>query len=362
MTRVHQDLTFDTPHRRFNPLTGEWVLVSAHRTSRPWQGQVEEPTPDIRPPYDPDCYLCPGNSRVGGAVNDAYGLYESHINLDVSYALMELLVGDGATVEMTRYDDRYLTNSDRYTFCNDQGATILISVHTNSVTDPTWDGSMALYAPNRDPHLAQAIHEVMYPYLRDTAPPGVADFRDFGLDNFASGVLFKCDMPAAMMEPLLMSHPAEAERLVTPVFSDPETGAFSGGCAAYECRRGQIAQAIYAGTLNYFSQQAENGMHIAAIDMSYQAKKSTYFINTAVTIKDSVGEAVSGAAVTAVFTLPDSSQLVETAVSGDDGLAAFKLRSRLSGTYSAQIVDVSKTSWLYDPLANVETSESLDVP
>ena len=72
MTRVHQDLTFDTPHRRFNPLTGEWVLVSAHRTSRPWQGQVEEPTPDIRPPYDPDCYLCPGNSRVGGAMNDAY--------------------------------------------------------------------------------------------------------------------------------------------------------------------------------------------------------------------------------------------------------------------------------------------------
>ncbi|MFN8454835.1 MAG: UDP-glucose--hexose-1-phosphate uridylyltransferase [Anaerolineae bacterium] len=65
------DLTQE-PHRRFNLLTGEWILVSPHRTQRPWQGQVETPPQDERPPYDPTCYLCPGNRRAGEAQNPPY--------------------------------------------------------------------------------------------------------------------------------------------------------------------------------------------------------------------------------------------------------------------------------------------------
>lgn len=61
------------PHRRRNLLTGEWVLVSPHRTKRPWLGQVEKPPVDERPAYDPTCYLCPDNLRAAGKQNPAYG-------------------------------------------------------------------------------------------------------------------------------------------------------------------------------------------------------------------------------------------------------------------------------------------------
>ncbi|HWG57438.1 MAG TPA: UDP-glucose--hexose-1-phosphate uridylyltransferase [Candidatus Acidoferrales bacterium] len=60
------------PHRRFNPLTREWVLVSPHRTQRPWQGEIEKATQPNAPQYDPACYLCPGNARAGGARNPHY--------------------------------------------------------------------------------------------------------------------------------------------------------------------------------------------------------------------------------------------------------------------------------------------------
>ena len=67
-----RDLLAEHPHRRLNILTGEWILVSPHRAKRPWQGKVERLPAEVRPAYDPGCYLCPGNTRAGGAQNPAY--------------------------------------------------------------------------------------------------------------------------------------------------------------------------------------------------------------------------------------------------------------------------------------------------
>ena len=313
--------------------------------------------------------LDPGHGGFDpGAVNSDYNLRESDINLDVSYGLKALLEGDGALVVIARTDDSYKENSDRYDFCNAEKATILVSVHTNSVEDETWDGSMALYfRPHGDDKiLAQAIHDVMYPYLKGTAPDP-DNFRDFGLDWFASGVLLRSDMPAAMMEPLFMSNPAEAAMLVQTIYNDPENSDFSTGCDNYACRRGQIAQSIHQGILHYFdiigpSPEPDGEMHVSDITMWYEQKRSHAFIYTHVLIHDSDGVPVPAVAVSVDISDPNGSLLSYSGNTDENGTVTFKVRTNLSGTFQSTVTDVNKDGWVYDEANNSETSESLVAP
>lgn len=82
------DFSFlEQPHTRLNILTGEKILVSPHRSKRPWQGQVEDVANESRPAYDPKCYLCPGNPRADGTMNPDY--QDSFVFVNDFSALLE---------------------------------------------------------------------------------------------------------------------------------------------------------------------------------------------------------------------------------------------------------------------------------
>ena len=186
--------------------------------------------------------LDPGHGGTEpGAVNAEFGLLEKNINLDVATHLGGLLEGSGATVFMTRDGDQTRSIRQRYEFCNGTEANILVSVHTNSVSDQTIDGTLAIYFHRDDKVLATALHDVMYARLRNAD----WDFIDFGVRRDALGVVLKSDMPAAVAEPVFMSHPGEADLLTTP----------SPDCD--NCQRAQIAQSLHDGIVSYFQNASE---------------------------------------------------------------------------------------------------------
>ena len=62
-------------HRRYDPLRDQWILVSPHRTKRPWAGQVEKPPEENIPRHSMTNPLCPRATRSNGEVSESCSLH-----------------------------------------------------------------------------------------------------------------------------------------------------------------------------------------------------------------------------------------------------------------------------------------------
>lgn len=124
-----------------------------------------------------------------GTVN--HDLLEKNVNLDVAFLLKDKLITGGYTVFMTREGDNPLSNADRYNFCNQQKAAILVSIHHNGSSNPDTDYTIALYMKKSDQKLAKIVSDIISSQL---ALPNA------GISRFASGVLLKAQMPATISE------------------------------------------------------------------------------------------------------------------------------------------------------------------
>jgi UDPglucose--hexose-1-phosphate uridylyltransferase len=129
------------PHRRYNPLTRDWILVSPSRTERPWQGQTENPARPSSLPYDPNCYLCPGNARAGGSRNPEY---TSTFAFDNDFAALQADV-PSLTVDEGDQNDCRKTDSRK----NDGGKNLLIAAPESGIC------RVVCFSPRHDLTLAQ---------------------------------------------------------------------------------------------------------------------------------------------------------------------------------------------------------------
>ncbi len=160
----------DTPHRRFNPLTRDWVLVSPHRARRPWLGQVEKMPSENLPQYDPACYLCPGNERAGGVRNPPY---TGTFVFDNDFAA---LLPDEQPSRASRPSHPLLASSPERGLCR-----VVCFSPRHDLTLPELD----------DP----AIENVLATWTRESADLGAKDFIRYAQVFENKGALMGCSNP-----------------------------------------------------------------------------------------------------------------------------------------------------------------------
>ena len=166
-----------------------------------------------------------GGSDIGTSNNE---ILEKDLNLEIANRLAVLLTSNGYTFYQTRTDDSTLSNNDRYTFCNSKGASILVSIHHNGSTNSSTDYSLGLYMKKVDVDLARSIVNAVSSGLGTD---------NHGISRYASGVLLKAKMPAAMSEGFFLTNTEEYNLLHSTTID----------------RRQEEAQALYNGVVNYFA-------------------------------------------------------------------------------------------------------------
>jgi N-acetylmuramoyl-L-alanine amidase len=170
-----------------------------------------------------------------GAVNGT--LYEKDVTLDIANRLKLLLEADGATVYLTRDCDCDKSNNDRYTLANSVGGNALVSIHFNGSTNSTKDGTQGLWGKkNKDQAFTKIVHQAL---------AGSLGVPDLGITNFASGVLLKSNMPSTIAETIFITNTNEYNLLTDGTGN----------------RQQQIAQSLYQGIINWFSNPPPSTRH-----------------------------------------------------------------------------------------------------
>jgi N-acetylmuramoyl-L-alanine amidase len=167
-----------------------------------------------------------------------FTLVEKEINLDVALHLRDRLETAGFGVVMTRQSDESVSLEERVKICNDSGADIAVSIHTNSTYSARWDGSMTLMNKDLDRPLAETVQPIMYDGLKENWD---GRFTDYGIKVDDWFFPKNTNMPAVILEPVFMSNPDEAAALRATVDA--------GG------RRALIVQVEYEGIVSYFGEK-----------------------------------------------------------------------------------------------------------
>ncbi|OGG31093.1 hypothetical protein A3I51_00745 [Candidatus Gottesmanbacteria bacterium RIFCSPLOWO2_02_FULL_38_8] len=162
-----------------------------------------------------------GGTDSGTSNNE---LLEKNVNLDVAILLEIKLKGAGYKVFMTRRDDDNLSNADRYNYCNDNKASILISIHHNGSSDASVDFTSALYIKKSDVALANIVAKEV---------SGQLNIANHGISRFASGVLLKANMPATISEGFFLTNTNEYNLINTAGRLDQEANALLSATQIY---------------------------------------------------------------------------------------------------------------------------------